>query len=234
MESLPWTAMCRSYRPESEPHPQTNSNCAIGIMYLNRSFLSTKALMFFFVFLFVSCKKEFPCANLENYSIEPAIAYYVKDHAYTLSGIKDTTRVRMIVWPDGKIIWSSFVYDEDDHSSFLSATIQYYESTISKNQLSEFLAEIQSLRPEQYDQIFLISFDIPWCYIYMKQPNGKSIKMGNSFEDFVFEIYEDSTEEELKSIEFRKTWDEVRAIIEKMIPENGQEINPVFVYPPGD
>jgi hypothetical protein len=199
-----------------------------------RLFLSTVVIIFIFAVILVSCKKEFHCANLEGYSIEPAIAYYVKDHAYILSGIKDTTRVHVIVWPNGKIIWSSFIYDENDYSSFLSAEIKYYESTISKNQLSESLAKIQTLRPEQYDQYFSVSVDIPRSYIYMKQSNGKNIKMGNSFEDFVFEICENSTEQEFKSTEFRKTWDEMRAIIEKMIPENGQEINPVFVYPLGD
>ena len=175
-------------------------------------------------------KKNFDCANLKNYPIEPAIAYYVTDFACGISGLDDNTRVEVVVWPNGRIIWSSIVYINN------TEVIKYYESTISKKQLSAVLAKIETIcedklvkseaiHEDNCDQYYLIAFDAPVNYIYINQANKRGIKMAICFEDSFF------GSENPEILKFTTTWKDIKAIIQQMIPESGREINPVFTYP---
>lgn len=205
------------------------NNFTRQFLFFNRDYLGD----FFFAFMFFSKKRTFDCANLENFSIEPVIAYYVNDFAHLSSGSKDKSRVMMIVWPNGKVIWSSIVSIND------TEVTHYYESTISKKQLSialesieticeDRLVRLEAIREDNYDQYYYsLAFDFPVSYIYISQANRKRIKMATCFENSISE--NDASE----IIECRKAWNEIKAIIQQMIPEKGREINPVFVYPAG-
>jgi hypothetical protein len=107
----------------------------------------------------------------------------------------------------------------------LSAEIKYYESTISQKQLSEALARIVTLQADRYDQYALVAFDVPVSHVFIKQSSSKSIVMANCLEDSVFEFVD------TERTEFEMVWQEIIKIITQMIPENGREINPVFIFP---
>ena len=183
----------------------------------NKFILGLIVLSVVFAFVFLSNKKTYDCPNLANYSPEPVIVYYVMDYSFSHTNA-NYTRVKVIIWPNGRIIWSSI----DDSGD--STIIKYYESTIPKKQVSDALTNIEILGTGKFDQYSLLAFDVPASFIYTKQANRKSIKMGLSLENTIPE-FEDS-----ERTKFRMAWNEIKTIIMKMIPEKGHEINPEFVY----